>query len=223
MEYFSRRASLLTFPVAVRGNSSIKITLSGTFLGGQTIIGIATDADNAVLPKDHNFFSGDAIYYTPQKADNGTVMSFLFAEGLYFVERVNQFDIRLAKSRSNLYDGNYVKVSESTVTTEITNNTFEKYEFHNKQILPQELFREIDMPVYDGKKYKTRIGYNGILINGVEVLSYKSQDLCYYGDIKSIDVTGGGRKYDVINPPQLAINDGVGAGATGYVATRGSL
>ena len=40
-----------------------KITLSGTFLGGQTIIGIATDSDNAVLPKDHNFFSGDAIYY----------------------------------------------------------------------------------------------------------------------------------------------------------------
>ena len=86
-----------------------KITLSGTFLGGQTIIGIATDADNAALPKDHNFFSGDAIYYTPQKDDDGTVSSFLFAEGLYFVERVNQFDIRLAKSRSNLYDGNYVK------------------------------------------------------------------------------------------------------------------
>jgi hypothetical protein len=200
-----------------------KITLSGTFLGGQTIIGIATDAANAALPKDHNFFSGDAIYYTPQKADNGTISSFLFAEGLYFIERVNQFDIRLAKSRSNLYDGNYVKVSESTVTTEITNNTFEKYEFHNKQILPQELFREIDMPVYDGKKYKTRIGYNGILINGVEILSYKSQELCYYGDIKSIDVTGGGRKYDVINPPQLAINDATGIGATGYVATRGSL
>ena len=110
----------------------------------------------------------------------------------------NLNDIRLAKSRSNLYDGNYQKVSESTVTVEITNNTFEKYEFNNKQILPQKLFREIDMPVYDGKEYKTRIGYNGILINGVEILSYKSQDLCYYGDIKSIDVTGGGRKYDVI-------------------------
>ena len=79
------------------------------------------------------------------------------------------------------------------------------------------------MPVYDGKKYKTRIGYNGILINGVEILSYKSQELCYYGDIKSIDVTGGGRKYDVINPPVLAINDDVGVGATGYVATRGNL
>ena len=30
------------------------------FNGGQTIIGIATDAANAALPKDHNF-SGDAI------------------------------------------------------------------------------------------------------------------------------------------------------------------
>ena len=197
--------------------STQKIKLSGTFKGGQTIIGITTGSN------DHNFFSGDAIYYTPQKQSDGTIDSFLFSEGLYFVERVNLNDIKLAKSRSNLYDGNYTKVSETTVTTDIVDNTFEKYEFHQKQILPQKLFREIDMPVYDGKKYKTRIGYNGILINGVEILSYKSQDLCYYGDIKSIDVTGSGRKYDVINPPQLAINDGVGAGATGYVATRGSL
>ena len=106
--------------------STQKINLSGTFLGGQTIIGITTGSN------DHNFFSGDAIYYTPQKDDDGTVSSFLFSEGLYFVERVNLNDIRLAKSRSNLYDGNYQKVSESTVTTEITNNTFEKYEFHKE-------------------------------------------------------------------------------------------
>ena len=197
--------------------STQKINLSGTFQGGQTIIGITTGSN------DHNFFSGDAIYYTPQKNAAGGVDSFLFSEGLYFVERINLNDIRLAKSRSNLYDGNFQKVSETTVTTDIVDNTFEKYEFHRKQILPQKLFREIDMPVYDGKEYPTRIGYNGILINGVEILSYKSQDLCYYGDIKSIDVTGGGRKYDVINPPQLAINDGVGAGATGFVATRGNL
>ena len=136
--------------------STQKINLSGTFLGGQTIIGITTGSN------DHNFFSGDAIYYTPQKAANGTVSSFLFSEGLYFVERVNLNDIRLAKSRSNLYDGNFQKVSESTVTVEITNNTFEKYEFHNKKILPQKLFREIDMPDYDVKNYKTRIGYNGV-------------------------------------------------------------
>ena len=197
--------------------STQKISLSGTFEGGQIILPITT-GDN-----DHNFFSGDAIYYTPQKQSDGTIDSFLFSEGLYFVERVDKNNIKLAKSRSNLFNEIYQKVSESTVTTTITSNTFEKYEFHKKQVLPQKLFREIDMPVYDGKKYPTKIGYNGILINGVEILSYKSPDICYYGDIKSIDVTGGGRNYDVINPPFLAINDATGVGATGFVATRGIL
>ena len=210
--------SLPSFGDANLNPGTQKITLSGTFLGGDTIIGITTGSN------DHNFFSGDAIYYTPQKASNGTVMSLLFGEGLYFVERINHNDIKLAKSSSNLYDQNYQKISEDTVSRVITNNTFEKYDFHNRQILPQKLVREIDIPVYDGKKYPTTIGYNGILINGVEILSYKSKDLCYYGTLNSIDVAGGGRYYDVINPPQLAINDGgIGYGATGYVSTRGTF
>ena len=209
--------SIPTFSDTKLNPSTQKVNLSGTYNGGDTIIGIATGSN------DHNFFTGDAIYYTPQKYANGTIASFLFGEGLYFVERINQHDIKLAKSLSNLYDGNYQKISESTVQTTITNNTFEKYDFHNKIIQPQKLFREFDMPVYDGKEYSTNIGYNGLLINGVEVLSYKSKNLVYYGNIKSIDVTGGGRYYDVINPPVLAVNDGVGAGATGYVSTKGNF
>ena len=144
--------------------STQKISLSGTYNGGDIIIGITTGTH------DHNFFSGDAIYYTPQLAANGTVMSFLFGEGLYFVERINHNDIKLAKSLSNLYDGNYQKISEATVQTTITNNTFEKYDFHGKIVQPQKLFREFDMPTYDGKRYPTKIGYNGLLINGTEVL-----------------------------------------------------
>ena len=209
--------SIPTFSDTKLNPSTQKVNLSGTYNGGDIIIGIATGTN------DHNFFTGDAIYYTPQKYANGTIASFLFGEGLYFVERINQHDIKLAKSLSNLYDGNYQKISESTVQTTITNNTFEKYDFHNKIIQPQKLFREFDMPVYDGKEYSTNIGYNGLLINGVEVLSYKSKNLVYYGNIKSIDVTGGGRYYDVINPPVLAVNDGVGAGATGYVSTKGNF
>ena len=210
--------SLPSFADAPFNPSTQKISLSGTFNGGDTIIGITTGT------KDHNFFTGDAIYYTPQKYDSGLVQSLLFPEGLYFVERINHNDVKLAKSASNLYDGNYQKINEDTVQRTITNNIFEKYDFHNKQLLPQKLFRELDIPVYDGKKYPTNIGYNGILINGVEVLSYKSRDLCYYGTLNSVDVIGGGRYYDVINPPQLAVNDGgIGYGATGYVATRGNF
>ena len=129
----------------------------------------------------------------------------------------------LAKSLSNLYDKNYQKINDDTIDRTITNSIFEKYDFHGKIPQPQKLFREIDIPVYDGKKHPTTIGYNGILINGVEVKSYKSKDLCYYGTLNNVDVVGGGRYYDVINPPELAVNDAVGVGATGFVSVRGNL
>ena len=214
--------SLPSFANADLNPSTQKVIISGIFRGGDTIVGITTGT------KDHNFFTGDAVYYTPQKATNGTIMSFMFdggngGEGLYFVERINHNDVKFAKSVSNLYDQNYQKISESTVLTTITNNTFEKYDFHNKIPQAQKLFREIDIPVYDGKEYETTIGYNGLLINGVEVLSYKSKDLVYYGTLNSVDVVGGGQYYDVMNPPVLAVNDGVGVGATGFVSTRGNL
>ena len=210
--------SLPSFADAPLNPSTQKISLSGFFLGGDTQIGITTGT------KDHNFFTGDAIYYTPQKYASGLVQSLLFPEGLYFVERITHNDIKLAKSVSNLYDGNYQKINEDTVSRTVTNNIFEKYDFREKILEPQKLFREVDIPVYDGKKYPTTIGYNGMLINGVEVLSYKSKDLCYYGTLNSVDVIGGGRYYDIINPPLLAVNDGgIGYGATGYVSTRGKF
>ena len=209
--------SLPTSDTAKLNPSTQAISLSGYFIGADTQIGITTGA------KDHNFFTGDAIYYTPNKYANGLVQSLLFPEGLYFVERITHNDIKLAKSLSNLYDKNYQKINDDTVDRTITNNIFEKYDFHGKIPQPQKLFREIDIPVYDGKKHPTKIGYNGILINGVEVKSYKSQDLCYYGKLNNVDVVGGGRYYDVINPPELAVNDSVGVGATGFVSVRGNL
>ena len=62
-----------------------------------------------------------------------------------------------------------------------------------------------------------------MLINGVEVKNYKSRDVVYYGQINSIEVVSGGSDYDVINPPELVVNDGVGAGATGYCAVTGEF
>ena len=47
--------------------------------------------------------------------------------------------------------------------------------------------------------------------------------MCYYWKLNNVDVVGGGRYYDVINPPELAVNDAVGVGATGFVSVRGNL
>ena len=50
------------------------------------------------------------------------------------------------------------------------------------------------------------------MINGVEILNYKSNDVVYYGPIEEISVTSGGDNYDVLNPPILSITDSNGVG-----------
>ena len=61
------------------------------------------------------------------------------------------------------------------------------------------------------------------MVNGVEILNYKSYEKVYYGQLQSIDVLAPGSNYDVINPPITKITDNVGTGATGFVAVNGSL
>lgn len=179
---------------------------------------------------DHNYFTGDAVYYTPEKNSNGDVISSLgFAEGLYFVLRVDENNIKLAKSTSNLYNNIFARVISSIPILTINNNTIEKYSFNNQTIKPQKLLREIADPVVDEQKTETPAGYTGILINGVEVLNYKSKDTLYYGGIEKINVVSGGKNYDIVNPPTFRLkdinNDGftVGSGATGYPAILGKF
>ena len=69
----------------------------------------------------------------------------------------------------------------------------------------------------------TNPGYTGILVDGVEVLNYKSKDFVHHGILENINVIKGGENYDIINPPIVAINDSVGSGATAVSAVVGSL
>ncbi len=53
----------------------------------------------------------------------------------------------------------------------------------------------------------TPIGSTGILVNGVEILNYKTEDFVYYGSIEKIDIVSPGKDYDVINLPSLLVSD----------------
>ena len=61
------------------------------------------------------------------------------------------------------------------------------------------------------------------MINGVEILNYKSGDMIHYGRIDDIEVIAPGSDYDIIDPPLLKISDPVGTAATGHVDVTGSL
>ena len=207
-----------------------KITLSGTFSLGQETLRITSGID-------HNYYTGDVVYYTPEKntivytdatgneITESTIISYLFDEGNYIVKRIDSNNIKLAKSQSNLYAGKFLSIVPpgGADTVVVVGNTLEKSEFRNKSIQPQKKYREISSPVDEAYDKKTRFDYNGILINGVEILNYKSKDFVHYGRLDSIEISSGGSGYDVINPPVLNIGDSVGTGATGTFAVKGAF
>ena len=200
------------------------VNISGTFAEG-------TSTFNITSQSDHGFYTGDAVYYTPQKTivstvgDDSTIqsteiLSSLFDEGIYFIKRVDKNNLKFAKSLSDINTGKFISLSLEKTVSE---NTIRPYKFNGKTLSHQKILREISSPVTDGKVYETKPGNTGILINGVEILNYKSKDVVYYGSLKSIEVTSPGFDYDVINPPTLSITDEVGTGATGYVSVKGFL
>ena len=87
----------------------------------------------------------------------------------------------------------------------------------------QKLIRKFPQPEDGQFINKTTAGQTGMLVNGVEILNYKSPDSIFYGPIENIIVTSPGSGYDVVNPPILGITDPVGTAATGLIAVEGSF
>jgi hypothetical protein len=176
--------------------------------------GIFTNLEEIDLGFVHPLYTGDSVYYSG--VDGSNRLNIL--DGVYFVKKVDDRRIKLARSRSNIDNNFFVSVSGS-----ISNNTLELFDFVNQEISPQNIIRKISNPINDSEEHKTLSGPIGILKNGVEVLNYKSKDFVYYGPIEEIEVTSQGSGYDVTNPPVLTISDKVGTGATAFVSVLGSL
>ena len=199
-------------------------TFSGTFLG------------ETITINEHGFYGGESVYYTPQKIETtvtldgqdiveSSISSSLFGgdtggEGVYYIFRVDNNNIKLAKSPANLYTSNFASVPTSTT---VTDNTIELVDTKGRVIDSQRLYREINTPIDSGTRVETSPGATGILINGVEILNYKSKDLIHTGKLEKIEVTSPGNGFDIINPPILKVEDTVGSGATGFLAVSGSL
>jgi hypothetical protein len=187
-----------------------EVVFSGTFSSDEFVI---------VISGDHGFYTGDAVYYTPQKSGD-QILSEIFDEGIYFVKRIDSKTVKFALSRSDIYNSKFISVrSPSTITS----NKIELYKFRDKTLSSQNLLREISFPVNDGGTYITEPGFTGILINGVEILNYKSRDVIYSGKLDEVKVIAPGSGFDVINPPTLTIDDPVGSGASAFCAVKGTL
>ena len=196
---------------------------SGTFSGTSFLVSPGVE---------HGFYTGDAIYYKARTVSqsfidgNGSVATrlvrdtALFDDGLYFVQRVDGFTLKFAKSRNNIYSSKFISV-DTEVT--ITDSIIEPFEFYGKTLKPQKILREVSEPENDGTVTETEPGFTGILVNGVEILNYKSKDFIAYGEIEKVNVLSSGENVDIINVPNLLISDTVGTAATANLCVSGSL
>ena len=201
------------------------VTFSGTFIG----------EDIEIVPGgEHGYYTGEAVsykiplvtqsYINPAgRPDTREVKGTgLFAEGLYFIKRVSGSTVKFARSRNDIYNNKFVEVESAVTIT--PGNSIEPFKFDSKNIDNQKLLKRIPSSNVDGELHPTvPERTNGIFVNGVELINYKSEDLIRYGEIESIDVLAPGSNIDIINVPSLIIEDAIGTGATGYAAVKGTV
>jgi len=170
---------------------------------------------------NHNFYTGDKVYYSYTSGNVGV------STGVYFVKKVSDTSLRLAYNLPKIYQGDYIIFTSAGIST--YSNSLVLDDLRNKEITDQKLLKRVSVtPKLKQSNFsltKTSLPTSvGMLLNGTEIVYSKSLDKVYYGQLTSIDVNSAGRGYDVINPPNVIIDDAnVGYGASASVHISGSL
>lgn len=152
-----------------------------------------------VFSENISFLTGNEVYYKPSNSPISGL-----SEGSYYIQVFNDNEIRLYSSRSAIGTENYLSFGPLTTGT----HNFTLSTQTSKVLSPQKILRKFPINDKNSTFSETKPGTVGMLINGVEILNYKSDDKIYYGPLDSVDVLNGGKDYDVINPPFLQISSG---------------
>jgi hypothetical protein len=171
---------------------------------------------------NHGLYTGDSVFYDASFSEENTAN----LSGYYFVQRVDENNFKLAKSSSNVENEIFIESTGFVDFAKLLRT--DNYAFSKQtQVEPQLALRKIS-----NQKERTKdtealaIESNervGILKNGVEIVTNRSKDFCYFGEISEVTITSGGGGYDVINPPTLFTTDSNGSGFEGELIVRGGL
>ena len=167
------------------------------------------------------FITGDRVYYKPSSVPISGLET-----GSYYVEvQSDDKKIKLYNSKSFIGGSNYLTYLTSTFNSQNTHK-FILYSQKSEVISGQKLLKKfpLNQNIQNGTGELTQPGSSvGMLINGVEIKNYKSNDKIYYGPLESVNVLNGGSNYDVINPPLITISTGLGVTALVQPIISGSI
>lgn len=199
-----------TYKITKNINSSVAVDISDEIDGIYTSI---------VFQNPVPFITGDRIYYQP--SGNSIVG---LDTGDYYVQVLNPANkIRLFSALSFVGTNNFLTFSDSNFINQT--HRFTLYSQKSSIISAQKLFKKFPLSesIDTGNGELTIPGSVGMLINGVEINNYKSDDKVYYGPLESISVLNGGIRYDVINPPLISVSSGSGSTALVQPVIGGSI
>tara|TARA_B100001287_G_scaffold257557_2_gene243298 strand:+ start:3396 stop:17606 length:14211 start_codon:yes stop_codon:yes gene_type:complete len=211
-------------------NSSISID-SSTNLDSIYQGFVPTTGKYSVISFDTDvpFITGDVVTYS----GSGDPIVGLEFDRNYYVEVIRDTNpvrtnrIKLYNARSFIGTIQTVQFDKTAFST-ATSHVFTLEQQYGKSLKQKNSLTKIPLVtnIQSGTDTPTKTGQVGVLINGVEIHSYKSDDRVYYGPIESIKVLNGGTNYDVINPPIIEISTpSVGSGITAkaQAVVRGSV
>jgi hypothetical protein len=210
--------------------SSVDITPS-TNLGDVYQGFVATSGKYSILsfPNDVPFITGDAVIYS---GNDDPIVGLSFGR-TYYVEVIKDTSpnrknrIKLFNARSFIGTDQVVQFHRTSFNVN-TNHVFTLKEHYGRNLKAKKSLTKIPLipNIQSGVNTPTEPGSIGVLINGVEIQNYKSDDRVYYGPLDNIKVLNGGTDYDVINPPAIEISDpsvGTGITAKAQACVRGSV
>jgi photosystem II stability/assembly factor-like uncharacterized protein len=212
--YIDRKGEYLY--VATSGLPSYPITAGVPVISNTKYFSIGAGSTDTVTISNHNLYSGDKVVF-----DSNSNPVTGISSGIYYVKKLTDNTIQFAYSPSRIYLNDVLIFSGGNGTS---NYKIVKEEVNNKVLGDQRILKKFPItPKPKTKDFTIKTGPVGMFLNGVEILSSQFTDSVYYGQLESVDVLAGGKKYDVLNPPNLIIYDSVGSGATGNVCLTGSI
>ena len=210
--------------------SSVDITPS-TNLGDVYQGFVATTGKYSILSfsTDVPFITGDEVIYS---GNNDPIVGLSFGR-TYYVEVIKDTSpnrknrIKLFNARSFIGTDQVVQFDRTSFNVN-TQHVFTLKQHYGRNLKAKKSLTKIPLipNIQSGINTPTKPGPIGVLINGVEIHNYKSDDRVYYGPLENIKVLNGGSDYDVINPPSIEISDpsvGTGITAKAQACVRGSI
>jgi hypothetical protein len=174
------------------------------------VIGYDSDLGKSSIlefSQEISFVTGDRVYY---QCSNNPITG-LENNTSYYVEVLsNKKTIKLYTSSSFVSSDQYILLGDYTRQLPAGTHTFVLYAQKENIISPQEILRKIKINPNIGNSPKSEVipGPLGMMVNGVEILSYKTNDKVYYGPIEKVNVLNGGEGFDIINPPNFSFSTG---------------